>query len=200
MRLGWVIDQKLCIGCNTCVLACKAEKGTPPYIFYNKVLETEHGTYPTARRIFVPTRCMNCDDPPCLDICPTGATHRNGRGLVLIDGNKCIGCKACIVACPYDARSSWDGKSSYFENELTPYEEKKYAAHIAGTAQKCDFCVERLDKGMKPYCEQTCLSGALTFGDFDDPASEVCRALSSGRSFHRLREELGTNPSVYYLA
>lgn len=200
MRLGWVIDLKLCIGCNTCVIACKAEKGTPPGIFYNKVLEKEEGTFPTARRIFIPTRCMNCEDAPCLKICPTGATNRNGKGLVLIDGNKCSGCRACMVACPYDARSVWDGKTSYFENEMTPFEQKKYATHLAGAAQKCDFCLDRLEKGLQPYCEQTCLTGAITFGDFDDPTSGASRALASGRTFYRLREELGTKPNVYYLA
>jgi phenylacetyl-CoA:acceptor oxidoreductase subunit 1 len=117
-----------------------------------------------------------------------------------------------MVACPYDARSAWDGKTTYFKEGPTPYEEKKYPEHAAGAAQKCDFCVDRLEKGLKPYCVQTCLkglkpycvqtclTGALMFGDFDDPNSEVSEALSSGHHFHRLREELGTKPSVYYLA
>lgn len=200
MRLGMVIDLKLCIGCNTCVIACKAENGTPPNIFWNKVLEKEEGTFPTARRIFIPTGCMNCEEPPCLEVCPTGATYRNGKGLVLIDGKKCSGCRACMVACPYDARSVWDGKTTYFKEGPTPYEERKYAEHVAGATQKCDFCFDRLEKGLQPYCAQTCLTGAMMFGDFDEPDSEVSRALSSGRFFHRLREELGTKPSVYYLA
>ncbi len=200
MRLGWVIDLKMCIGCNTCVLACKSEKGTPPGIFYNKVLEKEEGTFPAARRIFIPTRCMNCEDAPCLNVCPTGATHRDGRGIVQIEAEKCSGCRACMVACPYDARSIWDGKTSYYPGSITPYEKEKYANHVVGAAQKCDYCVERLEKGLRPYCEQTCLTGALMFGDLDDPASEVRHALAAGRSSFRLREELGTKPNVYYLA
>lgn len=200
MRLGWVIDLRMCIGCNTCVLACKAEKGTPPGIFYNKVLEKEEGTFPAARRVFIPTRCMNCEDPPCLNICPTGATHRNGQGVVLIDAKKCSGCRACMVACPYDARSIWDGKTTYFQQGLTPYEKEKYAEHVIGATQKCDYCVERIEKGARPYCEQTCLTGALIFGDLDNPLSEVSQALASGRSAFRLKEELGTKPNVYYMA
>ncbi len=200
MHRGMVIDLKMCIGCNSCVIACKAENGTPPGIFWNKVLEREEGTYPSARRLFMPVRCMHCEKPPCLEVCPTGATHRNGKGLVEIDGQKCSGCRACMVACPYEARYIWDGKTTYFPDGPVPYEEMKYKEHVAGAAQKCDFCQDRLEKGLQPYCVYNCLTGALLFGDLDDPNSEVRQALASGRTSFRLREELGTQPSVYYLA
>ncbi len=199
MRRGMVIDLKLCIGCNSCVIACKAENGTPPGIFWNKVLEKEEGVFPAARRVFFPTRCMNCENAPCLNVCPTGATYRNGMGLVLIDSNKCSGCRACMVACPYEARYIWDGKTTYFSSGPVPFEQVKYKKHCAGAAQKCDFCVDRLEKDLQPYCVQNCLTGALTFGDLDDPSNEARQALSSGRTSFRLREELGTSPTVYYL-
>lgn len=199
MHWGMVIDLKLCIGCSTCVIACKAENGSPPGIFWRKVLEQEVGTFPSARRIFWPISCMHCEDPPCLQVCPTGATYQHEDGLVLIDADKCIGCGACILACPYDARSLWDGKGSYFKIGRTPYEDKAYAAHLPGTVQKCDFCASRLDKGFQPYCVETCLTEALIFGDLDDPNSDVSRALGKARVHLQLKEELGTRPSAYYL-
>ena len=199
MHWGMVVDLKLCIGCNTCVIGCKMRNGTPKGIFWNKVLEEEVGTFPQARRVFWPVRCMQCEDPACLDVCPTGATYQREDKLVLIDGNKCVGCKACILACPYDARSLWDGKGSYFGNGLTPYEERLLPKHVAGAVQKCDFCSSRLDEGMQPSCVETCLTGALIFGDLDDPGSDASRALAEPRVRLQLKEELGTHPSIYYL-
>lgn len=199
MHYGMVVDLKLCTGCNTCAVVCKMRNGTPPGIFWNKVLEEEVGTYPLSRRIFWSIRCMHCEEPACLEVCPTGATSQREDGIVLIDGNKCVGCKACILACPYDARSLWDGSGGYFTSGLTPYEERAYAKHVLGTVQKCDFCASRLDEGLQPSCVETCLTGALIFGNLDDPDSEVRQALSDGRVSSRLKEELGTRPSVYYL-
>lgn len=199
MHWGIATDVKLCIGCNTCVIACKARNGTPPGIFWRKVLEQEVGTFPLARRIFWPMSCMHCEDPACVQVCPTGASHQREDGLVLVDGNKCIGCRACILACPYDARYLWDGKRSYFKNGLTPYEERAYARHLPGAVQKCDFCASLLDEGGQPYCVENCPTGALIFGDLDDPNSDIGRALSEARVHFRLKEELGTRPSVYYL-
>ncbi len=199
MHWGMAVDLKLCIGCNTCVIACKMQNGTPKGIFWRKVLEQEIGTFPAARRIFWPMCCMHCEDPVCLQACPTGATYQREDGLVLIDAKKCTGCAACILACPYDARSRWDGHGNYYENGLTPYEAKAYAAHVAGTVQKCDFCVSRLDEGLQPTCVEACPTEALIFGDLDDPNSDVSRALSEARLHFRLKEELGTRSSVYYL-
>ncbi len=199
MRYGMAVDLKQCIGCNTCVSVCKMRNGTPPGIFWNKVLEEEVGVFPLARRIFWPIRCMHCEEPACVEVCPTGATYQREDGLVLIDGSKCVGCKACMMACPYDARYLWDGKAGYFTPGLTPYEERAYAQHVPGAVQKCDFCASRLDEGLQPSCVETCLTEALIFGDLDDPDSDVSRALSDGRVPFRLKEELGTRPSVYYL-
>ncbi len=200
MHWGMVIDLKLCIGCNTCVAVCKMRNGTPKGIFWNRVLEEEVGTYPAARRIFWPVRCMQCEDPACVEACPTGASHqREEDKLVLVDQEKCVGCKACMLACPYDVRFIWDGKEHYYEEGLTPFEAQSYPNHLAGAVQKCNFCASRLDEGLKTSCAEACLTGAIMFGDLDDPASEVSQALAEPRVRLRLREELGTNPSIYYL-
>lgn len=198
MHWGMTVDLKLCIGCNTCVLACKMENGTPKGIFWAKVLEEEVGTFPTARRIFWPMRCMHCEEPLCLEVCPTGATYQREDKLVLIDGAKCIGCKACILACPYEARTLWTGDGRYFEQGLTPFEARAYAAYTPGAVQKCDFCASRLEKGQKPACVESCLTESLVFGDLDDPESEVRKALKEAQVPFRLKEELGTQPSIYY--
>lgn len=199
MRWGMVVDLKLCVGCNSCVIACKAGRGTPQGTFWNKVLEQEVGTFPEARRIFWPVRCMHCEEPACLEVCPTGATSQREDGIVMVDAKKCVGCKACILACPYEARTLWKEKTGYFGESFTPYEVVAYSDHRLGTVQKCDFCVERLDQGLKPYCVETCLTGALIFGDLDDPNSEVYLSLKQGRISFKLKEELGTKPSINYI-
>jgi len=199
MHWGMVIDLKLCIGCNTCVVVCKMQNGTPKGIFWNRVLEEEVGKFPLARRVFWPVRCMQCEDPACVDACPTGASYRRDDNLVLVDGEKCVGCQACILACPYDVRSLWEGDDYYFKDNPTPYEIKAYARHVPGAVQKCDFCASRIDEGLLPACAEGCITGAIIFGDFDDPQSDVSRALAESRVRLRLREEMGTRPSVYYL-
>ncbi|MFC2059658.1 4Fe-4S dicluster domain-containing protein [Chloroflexota bacterium] len=199
--MHWVmaIDLKLCNGCNTCVIACKQGNGTPPGIFWAKVLEEEVGVFPLARRVFWPMRCMQCEDAVCLEVCPTGAGYQREDGLVLIDAEKCIGCKACILACPYEARYLWEGKGSYYKDSVTPYEKQAYARHVPGAVQKCDFCASRLDEGLQPHCVENCLTGALSFGDIDDPNSYVNRVLGEPRVHLQLKKELNTNPSIYYL-
>ena len=198
MHYGMAVDLKLCIGCNSCAAVCKMRNGTPPGIFWGKVIEEEVGGFPKAGRVFWSVRCMHCEQPACHTVCPTDATYKRADGLVLIDSKKCIGCKACIMACPYNVRYLWDGNRGYFSRDLTPYEEKAYARHVPRTVQKCDFCASRLDEGLQPSCVETCLCSALIFGDLDDPNSEVRQVLSS-RVHFRLKEELGTQPSVYYL-
>lgn len=199
-RWGMVIDLKRCIGCESCMIACKAENGTPPGIFWAKVLEREEGDYPAVRRTFLPVRCNHCLNPPCLQACPTGATYRRSQdNLVLIDQGKCIGCQACVIACPYDARAIWEGGNGYYGSQgLTPFEEVKYQRHRVGTVQKCDFCSDRVDSGLLPACVVTCPAGSLNFGDLDDPNSNVS-SLRRQRSNLQLRADLGTDPSIFYL-
>ncbi len=200
MKYGMVIDLKLCIGCYACVIACKAENVTPPGVFWCRLLEKEEGRYPSFRRTFLSLPCMHCEEPPCRDICPTGATVKREDGIVTIDYDVCIGCRACMMACPYGSRFYW-GKpkdTMYFPENPTPYEQAGVQEYQRATVQKCDFCSHRLEKGLEPACVITCPTKARTFGDLDDSMSEVSRLIKEKRGT-RLLEELGTNPSVYYV-
>jgi len=192
------VDLRRCIGCNACVMACKMENGTPPGIFWVRILEREEGRYPYARRLFFPLRCNHCAEPPCETICPTGATYKRFDGLVLIDYDKCIGCGACMIACPYQVRYRWEDRRGYYGQTLTPFEEVAYKKFRRGTVQKCTFCVHRLDQGLAPACVQSCPTGALIYGDLEDVESPIHQALRR-RHYFRPREELGTEPGLYYL-
>ena len=199
MRYVMVIDLKRCVGCNVCTLSCRAKNGTPAGIHYHRVEKQEVGKYPTARMEFTPIPCMHCQEPACLRVCPTGATYKRDDGPVLIDQNKCMGCRYCILACPYDARQPLARIENYFGFDmLTPYEAKKHASLDKGTVVKCDFCVDRLEKGLMPACVHTCHGQARTFGDIDDMAGEVSALIVRNRGTV-LREDLGTQPSVYYI-
>lgn len=197
-RKGMVIDLRTCIGCQACTIACKAENATPPGIFWTRVLEQEVGKYPSSRRVFLPVLCNHCNNPACRDVCPTGATYRREDGLVLIDYDKCIGCQACIVACPYQVRDLWDDKRSYFPGVRTPFEEVGYQKFRVGAVQKCTLCAHRIDQGLEPACVATCPTSSRVFGDLDDPYSDVARLIGTGKTF-RLRPEIGLDPSIFYL-
>ncbi len=197
-RLGMVIDLKLCIACSACAMACKVENGTPPEVFWCRVLEKEEGKYPTARRIMIPVLCNHCQDPPCLRACPTGATTRREDGIVEVNYDVCAGCKACMTACPYEARFLVGELKGYFGDNLTPFEEVAYRKHRKGVVEKCTFCAHRLREGLPPACVQVCPTSCRHFGDLDDPNSEVSLLLKSRGSF-QLLPQLGTKPSVYYL-
>ena len=200
MRYGMVIDLKKCAGCYGCVIACKAEHNTPPGVFWGRVVEKEEGKYPSVRRTYLPMLCYHCDEPPCRDVCPTGATTKREDGIVVIDYDVCIGCRTCMMACPYNVRYYW-GKpkdTMYFAEGANPYEVTAPQEFQRAVAQKCDFCRERLEKELVPACVVTCPAGARTFGDLDDPDSEVSRLIRERRGFQSL-PELGTDPSVYYV-
>jgi molybdopterin-containing oxidoreductase family iron-sulfur binding subunit len=180
-------------------MACKAENGTPPGVFWTRVLEKEEGTYPLAYKVFMPVRCNHCSDPPCVAVCPTGASHRREQdNVVLVDQNRCIGCHSCVVACPYQARFIPESASGYYAGHTTPYEQLAYRKWQAGATQKCTLCVHRIDKGLKPACVETCPTRALVFGDLNDPASALS-TLVSARAHYRPRVEMGTDPNVFYL-
>ena len=198
-RLGMVIDLKLCIGCYACVVSCKAENGTPPTVFWNRVLENEEGKYPSARRTFLPVLCNHCKEAACLKACPTGATTQREDGIVLVDYDKCVGCRYCLISCPYQVRSYVGKITGYFGESLTPYEEVSYQKHREGVVEKCNFCVERVDQGLEPSCVQVCPTGCRHFGDLDDPNSEVSRLLRLRYDFTLLPER-GTEPCVHYLS
>ncbi|NOZ09736.1 MAG: 4Fe-4S dicluster domain-containing protein [Gammaproteobacteria bacterium] len=179
VRYAMVIDTRRCVGCHACSVACKAEFDVPLGFYRSWVEYVEKGTFPDVRRSFLPRLCNQCSNPPCVDVCPTGATwQREEDGIVEIDPDICIGCKYCILACPYDAR---------------------FANPVTGTAEKCDFCLHRVRNGLEPACVETCIGRARIFGDLNDPNSEVGRLLAT-TAVTVLRQEMGTKPNVYYIA
>ena len=175
---GLVINHAVCSGRHACTVACKAENGTPPGVFWTRVLEKEEGTYPFAYKVSMPIRCNHCSDPPCVLVCPTGASYqREDDNLVLVDQDKCIGCHSCVVACPYEARFIPGDAKGYYGEHKTPYEEVSYRKWQVGTAQKCTLCVDRIDQGLKPACIETCPARTLVFGDLNDPGSEISKLI-----------------------
>ena len=199
MRYGMVIDLRRCIGCNACSLACKQENSTGPGIFWSRTIVSEKGRYPKARMDYLPLLCMHCENAPCVKACPTGATGKMENGTVVVDQNKCIGCRACMIACPYDARSMALKATPYHgEKGFTAFEEASKDDHQEGTVEKCNFCADRVKAGQKPACVLTCTTRARIFGDLDDPGSEVSKLIAA-RDGYQLQPQHGTEPSVFYL-
>ncbi|MEM4297512.1 MAG: 4Fe-4S dicluster domain-containing protein [Nitrososphaerota archaeon] len=199
VRYGMVIDLRRCIGCGSCAMACKVANGTPPGIFWLRLIYRELGKYPHARIDAIPINCMQCKEPACQKVCPTGATQIRDDGIVIIDDTKCVGCRFCMIACPYGVRFFLDKERTYFPGYKTPFEEVKYQRHKVGVVSKCDFCLERREKQkLNPACVDVCPCAARYFGDLDDPKSEVSKLIAQHRAT-QLRPELGTDPSVYYI-
>lgn len=227
-RWGMVIDLKRCIGCSACTVGCKAENGTRPGILWNEVFDwVEGSTYLDVERKFLPRPCMQCNDAPCVNVCPTGATFKSADRITQQDYSTCIGCRYCMAACPYGARYFNNKSEGYFDvygdgsPGLSPYEEVEYQdiapsgqKHVLGVVEKCIFCTRRVDEGIKngldpavdwdarPACINACPTGARTFGDLDNPDSEVSRQIRGsvgGRHGQQLRPEMNTSPNVYYL-
>ena len=201
MKYGMVIDLRRCIGCNACTIACKQQYGNPPGIFYSHVGITEVGKYPNARQVPLPVLCNHCDEPPCVDVCPTGASAKQANGMVLIDEDKCIGCRYCMVACPYNVRQFIGSTpKGYFPEKggLTAYEKVAYAQHQVGTVEKCSFCATRVAVGQLPACVLTCVGQARFFGDLEDPNSQVSQLIAKFDA-KPLQPEAGTKPNVYYI-
>jgi len=194
-----VIDLKRCIGCYACQLSCKAEHGTPPGVFYARLLKQEEGQYPSVRQLFLPVLCNHCEEAPCVDACPTGASFKwEEDGIVDIDADKCVGCRACMMACPYSNRYYNDSPQHYYEQGPTAYERARTAQHQTEVVMKCNFCRDRVRAGKQPACVANCPTVARIFGDLDDPTSEVSRLIKERGGFP-LHPEAGTQPSVYYL-
>ena len=207
-----VIDQQKCIGCKACTVSCCSENNLPPGVVYRVVPEYQVGKFPNVAWIFTPRPCMHCDKPPCVPVCPVGATWKRKDGIVIIDYDICIGCRNCLAACPYDART-FDFGEFYGRPtpHIMPYETRPNFEYSEdwkrkpgtdrspiGNARKCHFCLHRINVGMLPACVTTCLGGATYFGDAANRHSLVHELIGSSR-VKRLKEELGTEPSVYYL-
>ncbi len=188
-RLAMVIDLDRCIGCKSCAVACKAENGVRLGGFRSWVSEREDGRYPSVTRYMLPRLCNHCENPACKKVCPVGATIKRPDGLVDIDKSRCIGCRYCMVACPYNAR--------YFNPRKGSDNDQLYPARTRGTVDKCNLCAHRVDNGVVPACVNTCPANARVFGDLNDPDSEVSLKHSSEHP-KPLLEEFGTGPSVFY--
>lgn len=177
MSYGFVIDNRRCIGCHACSTACKSENEVPLGVHRTWVKAVERGTYPDVRRSFQVTRCNHCENPPCVRICPVTAMYQRTDGIVEFDKHACIGCKACMQACPYDA------------------------IHIdpeTGTAAKCHYCAHRIDVGLEPACVVVCPTHAIVAGDLDDPLSEIARLVQAAKTTVR-KPEQGTAPKLLYI-
>jgi Fe-S-cluster-containing dehydrogenase component len=205
-----VINLTRCVGCYACVAACKFEHFLGPYVYWNavRIFEAEG-----LNKQIYPTLCNHCRDPHCVDVCPTGATQQREDGIVWVDQDICIGCRSCVMNCPYQVRVVNEKPKEYFPGQgLTPYEEmrdKLYPMQL-GTVSKCVFCMERIDYGLAhglkpgidkeatPACVNICPTACRIFGDLDDPYSEPSVALRVGKGY-QLRPEAGTDPCVYYV-
>ena len=197
-RYGMVIDLGRCVGCDTCSIACKAQNATPRGVLWSRVVKYETGIYPNSKLKFLPIQCMHCAEPECERVCPTGAISKRVDGIVVLDQNKCMGCRYCALACPYGSLSNLDKIYNYYESYETPFEKIGYRKHVLGTSGKCDLCLERVEKGLEPSCISSCVGHARFFGDLDDTQSEVSQLLKNRENFV-LNPEMGTKPSCYYL-
>ncbi len=177
-RFGMVIETEKCVRCMACVVACRTENDVPAGHSRNWIaVDGVRGIFPALGVSFVPGQCMQCEEPHCVRVCPTGATFSNELGIVEVDPNVCIGCRSCMLACPYEAR--------YYDAER-------------GVVDKCNYCMHRIRKGMETACVTTCPSRARHFGDLNDPDSEVSRIIT-GRRTSRKNVEAGTDPRIYYV-
>ncbi len=176
MNYGFLINNETCIGCHACSTACKSENEVPLGVNRTWVKSVETGLYPNVRRHFQVTRCNHCANPPCVRICPVTAMYQRADGIVEFDPEVCIGCKACLQACPYDAI---------------------YVDPNTGTAAKCHYCAHRVEVGLEPACVVVCPEHAIIAGDLDDPASEISRMLAENKVTVR-KPEQGTAPKLFY--
>lgn len=212
---GYALDIGRCVGCRRCVHACVKENNQSrnPEIQWIKVFEMDkqhgidfhHATpyydpekVPQEGHFYMPVQCQQCEDPPCVKVCPTQATWQTEDGIVVVDYNWCIGCRCCIAACPYDARRFNWGNPYLSSEEVNP--QTHYLGNRPrpkGVVEKCTFCIQRVRKGRYPACVEICPVGARKFGNLLDPTSEINAILKTKRVFI-LKSELATHPKFFY--
>lgn len=210
-RWGMVVDLKKCIGCETCKQVCYEANQVPPGATWRRITEIRIEGNPKSEQVYLTMGCMHCTHPPCLEVCPTGATYQRPDGIVDIRTERCMGCGACVLACPYKARSiNFEDKIITSEKDVGNQNKKQKKSNRIGICTKCDFCISRLEDGLKkglqpgsdpeatPVCVRYCIGEALYFGDLDDPESEVSILIHRNKTV-RLNEELKTDPSVFYI-
>lgn len=211
MRWGMVIDTNRCIGCYACMIACKEEHFLPPEVFFSRLLIGEEGKYPNVKKINFPVLCNHCKDAACVEVCPTEATRKREDGIVSIDYDKCVGCRSCLIACPYQQRTFLRKVLEYYPGQgLTEYEEFGRGKYQENVMLKCTFCMDRIDhglsKGLKPgvdveatpACVNVCPAKARVFGDLDEPDSEI-NVLIAEKKAEPIHPEFDTDPSVFYI-
>ncbi|MGE5673838.1 MAG: sulfate reduction electron transfer complex DsrMKJOP subunit DsrO, partial [Mycobacterium leprae] len=199
-----VVDLEKCDGCRQCTAACDKMHDVPAGQEWVKVYTMRDNQ--DSDPYFIPRFCNHCDNPPCVKVCPVGATFKREDGIVLIDQDRCVGCRFCIAACPYSARSfNWTEPQQTAAQKAQPYDIEMNTPHRKGVVDKCLFCPELLEKGKLPACATSCEMGAIYFGDRNEDAVTNGRGdtlkLSDVKAHGatRLLEELGTEPRVYYL-
>lgn len=220
---GMVIDLNKCTGCAACVSACRSENNVPNVgpeesqigraLFWMDIVEVVEGEYPDVRVQYIPRPCFHCENPPCTKVCPVRSTYKNNEGLVAQIYHRCIGCRYCMVACPYTVKSfNWyePERPEEFLQTCNP----DVSLRMKGVVEKCSFCSHRLqhareqakfesrelkEADYQPACKEACPTSAIVFGDFENENHEVYRLKKSNRAF-RMQEDLGTEPKVVYLS
>ncbi len=192
VRWGMLIDTAQCKeGCNDCVTACNKENGLPSVASTTSVqwirkIELKEAS--TGRQVSLPMMCQHCEHPPCVDVCPTGASFKREDGIVLVDRHRCIGCRYCMMACPYKARS-------FVHEPVT--DQNPDVPRGKGCVESCTLCVHRIDVGLQPACADSCTNKAILFGDLNDPNSEISKKIRAVTSV-QVRADLGLNTGVRY--
>lgn len=177
IRYAMLIDTRRCIGCNTCAVACKAENNVHLGVWKSWVKQIQKGEYPHVSKSFLPLLCNNCEEPICVTVCPVNANRIEDNGIVSTDPHRCVGCRYCMAACPYEVR---------------------YLHPIKKIVEKCNWCDHRVLKGLPPACVEACPTGARIFGDMNDPDSEIFQLLHT-HPVQVVKPEIGTKPHVFYI-